>query len=282
QWAPRRPSPRCQEVSPVCTYLCATHYANGGGFVCDQSGSWNQNPPLSYCNNGTIPAGYSCQICPSVTSQPQSTSIVQGQSATLSVAASGSAPTYQWYRGNSGDTSNPVAGGTGTSITVTPNSTTSYWVRALNTCGPANSSTATVTVTIPCTPPSITSQPQSTTINPGATATLSVGASGSSLSYQWYQGAAGNTSQPVGTGSTIFVSPPSTTSYWWRSGTTAATSPATRPPSPSAAARTALPAVATVITPARPVRAPARTATRRSAAAPPATRPATASHTSTP
>ena len=214
QWAPRRPSPRCQEVSPVCTYLCATHYANGGGFVCDQSGSWNQNPPLSYCNNGTIPAGYSCQICPSVTSQPQSTSIVQGQSATLSVAASGSAPTYQWYRGNSGDTSNPVAGGTGTSITVTPNSTTSYWVRALNTCGPANSSTATVTVTIPCTPPSITSQPQSTTINPGATATLSVGASGSSLSYQWYQGAAGNTSQPVGTGSTIFVSPPSTTSYW--------------------------------------------------------------------
>jgi len=214
QWAPRRPSPRCQEVSPVCTYLCATHYANGGGFVCDQGGSWNQNPPLPYCNNGTIPGGYSCQVCPSVTSQPQSTSIVQGQSATLSVAASGSAPTYQWYRGNSGDTSNPVAGGTGTSITVTPSTTTNYWVRALNTCGPANSSTAAVTVTIPCTPPSISSQPQSTTINPGATATLSVGASGSSLSYQWYQGASGNTSQPVGSGSTLFVSPATTTSYW--------------------------------------------------------------------
>ena len=185
QWVPRRPSPRCQEVSPVCTFECTTHYADGAGFVCDQSGNWNQNPPLPYCNNGTIPGGYSCQVCPSVTSQPQSTSILQGQSATLSVTASGSAPTYQWYRGTSGDISNPVAGGTGTSITVNPSTTTSYWVRVLNTCGPASSATATVTVTVP---PSISVQPQPVSINAGATATLSVTASGTSLFYQWYQG----------------------------------------------------------------------------------------------
>jgi hypothetical protein len=214
QWEPRRPSPRCQEASPVCGFECSTHYANGAGFVCDQSGNWNQNPPLSYCNNGTIPNGYSCQICPLVTSQPQSTTIQQGDSATLTFAVSGSSPTYQWYQGNSGDTSSPVAGGTGTSIAVTPSSTTSYWVRASNTCGQTNSQTATVTVNVPCVPPSISSQPQSVTINPGATATLSVAASGSSLSYQWYQGAAGNTSQPVGSGATLFVSAASTTSYW--------------------------------------------------------------------
>ena len=210
QWAPRRPSPRCQEVSPVCTYLCATHYANGGGFVCDQSGNWNQNPPLSYCNGGTIPAGYSCQICPVITSQPQSLTIERDQSATLSFVVSGSSPTYQWYRGNSGDTSNPVAGGTGASIVVSPSNTTSYWARASNTCGQTNSQTATVNVT--CTPPSISSQPQSVTINPGATATLSLTASATSI--DWYRGGVGDTSHPVGSGSTIFVSPAATTSYW--------------------------------------------------------------------
>lgn len=217
QWVPRRPSPRCKEMNAVCDLECSTHYGNGAAFVCDQNGVWSpSNPPLSYCNNGTIPSSYSCETCPVVTSQPQPTSINQGQSTTLSVTASGSSPTYQWYRGNSGDTTNPVSGGTGTSITVSPSSTTSYWVRVLNTCGPANSQAATVTVNLPCVPPSFTSQPQSTSINPGGTATLSVGATGSSLLYQWYKGPAGNTTQPVsgGSGATIFVSPAATTSYW--------------------------------------------------------------------
>lgn len=44
-------------------------------------------------------------------------------------------------------------------------------------------------VTTSCTPPSITSQPQSQTITAGQTATLTVTATGTApLSYQWYQG----------------------------------------------------------------------------------------------
>jgi len=59
-WVPRRPSPRCQEVSPVCDYLCANHYIGGAGFMCDQNGNWNTNLPLANCYGGTIPSSYLC------------------------------------------------------------------------------------------------------------------------------------------------------------------------------------------------------------------------------
>jgi len=70
-----------------------------------------------------------------------------------------------------------------------------------------------------CLPPSITQQPSGSTITSGATAQLSVNASGTGpLNYQWYTGASGNTSSPVsgGTTATISVSPPASTSYWVR------------------------------------------------------------------
>ncbi len=64
---------------------------------------------------------------------------------------------------------------------------------------------------------SITTNPASTTINSGQTATLTVVAAGQNpLTYQWYQGASGDTSLPVGTDSASFTTPvlTSTTSYW--------------------------------------------------------------------
>src|ERR1700719_2604563 len=69
-------------------------------------------------------------------------------------------------------------------------------------------------------PPSITTQPASQTIGSGTAATLSVTASGTApLGYQWYVGASGTTTNPIG-GATgcSFTTPPltSTTSYWVR------------------------------------------------------------------
>jgi VCBS repeat protein len=99
---------------------------------------------------GAVYPGGSCSTCtaPSITSQPQSKTITSGSSTTLSVTATGTAPlSYQWYVGASGNTGSPVSGGTGSSVTVSPTTTTSYWVRVSNSCGSANSSTATVTVT---------------------------------------------------------------------------------------------------------------------------------------
>jgi hypothetical protein len=83
---------------------------------------------------------------PSIAGQPLSQSIQSGQTATFSVSATGTTLSYQWYQGSSGDTSQPV--GTNASSFTTPalTATTSYWVRVSNSCGHADSVTATITV----------------------------------------------------------------------------------------------------------------------------------------
>jgi len=100
------------------------------------------NGDLKYATNAT-----SCTL-PVTTSQPQSQTIESGQTASMSVGASGTTPLwYQWYRGSSGDASNPISGATSSSYT-TPilTQTTSYWVRVTNSCGSADSNTANITV----------------------------------------------------------------------------------------------------------------------------------------
>jgi hypothetical protein len=67
------------------------------------------------------------------------------------VTATG-ATSYQWYIGASGVTTAPIAGATSPSLTVTPASTTSYWVRLTNACGTLDSTAATITVTAAISP----------------------------------------------------------------------------------------------------------------------------------
>ena len=85
---------------------------------------------------------------PVIGTHPQSQTIQSGQTATMSVSASGTTPlSYQWYRGSSGDTSNPISGATSSSYTTPAlTQTTSYWVRVSNSCGYADSNTAAITV----------------------------------------------------------------------------------------------------------------------------------------
>jgi hypothetical protein len=156
---------------------------------------------------------------PAITSQPQSSQIVQGLSAALSVGVSGTSPTYQWYQGPLGNTSTPVPGATGTGLTVSPFSTTTYWVEVRNACGVVRSSPATVTVVLACEPATINAPPASTSILTGDSLELTVDASGSDpLTYQWFTGASGDESQPIsgGSGPSVAVTPAGTTSYWVR------------------------------------------------------------------
>jgi hypothetical protein len=108
-------------------------------------------------NQNTVTSGPSTEVsattsassctAPSITSQPLGQSIQSGQTATLTVTASGtSLLSYQWYQGASGDTSQAV--GTNSSSFTTPALTlhTSYWVQVSNSCGSADSATATVIV----------------------------------------------------------------------------------------------------------------------------------------
>ena len=90
-------------------------------------------------------------LAPSISTQPQSQAITSGQSAMLSVGATGTATiTYQWYVGTSGTTTNPIGGAMSSNYTTPAlTSTTSYWVRVSNNVGTADSNTSTITVTNP-------------------------------------------------------------------------------------------------------------------------------------
>jgi uncharacterized protein (TIGR03437 family) len=84
---------------------------------------------------------------PSITVQPASQNIFSGQSATLTVVASGpGALSYQWYQGAKGDTSTPVGSNSATFTTPVLNATTGYWVRVSNQYGSIDSETAIVSV----------------------------------------------------------------------------------------------------------------------------------------
>ena len=114
--------------------------------------------------------------------QPQSLTVVQGQNATFSVNAIGSAPlTYQWRFGNVN-----ITGATNTSVTlsnVLAAQAGLYSVVISNPFGNTTSSNATLTVLLP---PAIIVQPVSQTLTQGATLNLSVTATGSpTLTYQW-------------------------------------------------------------------------------------------------
>jgi hypothetical protein len=176
---------------------------------------WDRDADDTVYGNGPV-----CSA-PSVSSTQGGGTVASGQSATLSVIATGTAPLqYQWFDGSSGNTANPI-GGANSSTYQTPPITTvkSYWVKVANSCGTSESPTITVTPADTCTAPVITLQPVGQTISAGGTASLSFGFTGSPGGIQWYEGAKGDTSKPVsGANSQNFTTPVlnATKSYWAR------------------------------------------------------------------
>jgi len=83
---------------------------------------------------------------PTITSHPSPQTIAFGQTATLSVGATGSGLNYQWYVGPSSATTNPTGSNSSTFVTPALVSSTKYWVRVSNAGGSANSNTATILV----------------------------------------------------------------------------------------------------------------------------------------
>lgn len=142
-----------------------------------------------------------------------SATVCNGTQATITVALTGSGPwTLTWSDGfvQSGIATSPAT------RTVTPSTTTTYSVTAVSgaSCAGTASGSATITVNQK---PTITTQPVSKSIKKNTTTTLTVAATGTgTLSYQWYKGASGNTSTPVGTNSTSYTTPKLlvTTQYW--------------------------------------------------------------------
>ena len=157
----------------------------------------------SYTLTATNPAGSATSnpavinVAPAITAQPASVTIAPGQTATLNADADPAPVTWQWFRGPAGDTANPVTEATNAGFTTPPlSTTTSYWARATNPAGSADTNAATVTVVV--LPPQITTHPASATIPSGNTVTLNVAATGTApLRYQWYPGQSGDAASPV-------------------------------------------------------------------------------------
>jgi YD repeat-containing protein len=140
-----------------------------------------------------------------ITVQPQGTSPgndlpPNNQGMTLTVGATGCGVlSYQWYRGNMGDTSDPVQGTTSSYSTGPLTSTTSFWVRVTDSTGPtqANSSTASVSVSTSCVP-HITEQPADQTVDYLTPVNVHVTVTGcTGKVYMWYSGLTGDTTNPL-------------------------------------------------------------------------------------
>ena len=131
---------------------------------------------------------------PTITQQPQNLTVTNGNPASFTNAASGTAPLYyQWYF----NTNTPVSGGTNAILFIasaTNNQAGYYSVIVTNFAGSATSSAALLTVIVPTTGPIVTQQPQDYTVTNGYTASFTNVASGTApLAYQWYF----NTNTPV-------------------------------------------------------------------------------------
>lgn len=123
----------------------------------------------------------------------------------------GTGAVWKWYSGSCGGTLE----GTGASITVSPTSTTTYFVRAEGGgCGTSTCASVTVTFnTFSVAPTSATASPDTTCGGP-TTLTVVGGTLGSGASWKWYSASCGGA--PEGTGATLTVSPTATTTYFVR------------------------------------------------------------------
>jgi len=125
-------------------------------------------------------------VAPTVTGSPQSTSVIAGESATFSITASGTSPTYQWQK-NGDDIVDANYYSYTTPATVIGDNGATFRCIVSNTLGRDTSSAATLTVT-PVIIPSFTTQPRSDTVGVGESVTFSALAAGTTPSYQWQRG----------------------------------------------------------------------------------------------
>jgi hypothetical protein len=121
-------------------------------------------------------------VAPGITTQPASASVVQGNPASFSVTASGTAPlSFQWLKNGT-----PISGANSNILAlaaVTTNDAANYSVVVTNVVGSLASSSATLTVVVP---PTIVTQPASAAVVAGSNATFTVAATGTApLTYQW-------------------------------------------------------------------------------------------------
>src|SRR5437867_5258816 len=110
-------------------------------------------------------------VAPTLTTQPTSTTVTLGQTATFLVVANGTAPlAYQWQK-NGANINGATAASYTTPATTTADSGSTFRVVVTNTAGTVTSASATLTVNPAPVAPTITSQPVNQTGKGGQAAT---------------------------------------------------------------------------------------------------------------
>ena len=128
-------------------------------------------------------------IAPTITTQPVLQSVTEGETATFSIIATGTAQlSYQWQKGGA-----DIAGATNSSYTTPATTLTDsgsvFRCIVCNIAGADTSDNAMLIVNSAPVKPTITTQPKPDTALEGETGTFSVAATGTSpLSYQWQKG----------------------------------------------------------------------------------------------
>ncbi|MCB9198522.1 MAG: gliding motility-associated C-terminal domain-containing protein [Flavobacteriales bacterium] len=124
----------------------------------------------------------------------------------------GDGATWEWYQGSCGG----IYVGSGTTLTVNPSSTTTYYVRAEGNCNSTTCVSVTVTVVNLSTAPS-SAIASSNSVCPGGSVTLTV--NGGTLVtgdvWTWYEGGCG-AGTSVGTGNNITLNPSVASTYYVR------------------------------------------------------------------
>ena len=147
-------APNFAVIAPQ-NYAPGTPIANGNTFYIR---FWDHNPGGT--DGGIAVDNFSFEvdvIVPvAITQQPVSVTVAEGGSATFSVTASGSAPTYQWFENGS-----PIVGSNGTTLVINPalraRDLNTYFVRVANNApSTVDSDTVTLDVIVDNTPPTFT------------------------------------------------------------------------------------------------------------------------------
>ena len=125
---------------------------------------------------------------PTISTQPKSVSVNEGEKASFTIKASGDDLKYKWYYRENGNAEwiEVKVGGTGSTYSVETEARHNgyqYKCTVTNSAGSVASDTVTLSVN---TVPRITKQPANATVNKGAIASFKVTASGNGLKYQWY------------------------------------------------------------------------------------------------